>query len=254
MSSWGTKRRNLIVTIFLSALFIILATFAYVFFYEEPTCFDNKQNGGEKGVDCGGACDLLCTNQALDPLVKWSRYFEVIPGMYNAVAYLENQNTNAGTENLEYKFTIYDRENTVLSEKTGSIELRPREIIPIVENGLTTGKLQPTRISFEITNDVVWSRAVSRDLVIEIKDERLTQPNNSPRVSAVLQNVGFSTVEEITTVVILYNSDGNAIGVSSTYTPKIAADDTQNIIFTWPQNFVGEVSRFEIIPLYETNS
>jgi len=253
MASWGTRRRNIIVTIFLITLFIVLSVTAYLFLYEAPNCFDNKQNGTEVGIDCGGSCDLLCSNQALSPLTKWTRYFEVIPGLYNAVTYLENQNTNAGTKNLEYKFTIYDRDNTILSERVGSIELRPKEIIPIVANELRTGQLKPTRISFEITNDVVWEKDNIRDAVISIKDERLTQSDNSPRVSAVLENIGFERIEDIKTVIILYNSEGNAIGVSSTVTPIINAGGEANVLFTWPQNFVGTVSRFEIIPLYETS-
>lgn len=252
MASWGTKRRNFVVLTFLSVVFIIIAVSGYIFFYEAPTCSDGKQNGSEDGIDCGGNCQLLCTNQALPPLVKWTRYFQVIPGLYNAVAYLENQNTSAGTQNLEYKFTIYDRQNTVLSERTGSIELRPKEIIPITANELTTGVLSPTRVSFEITNSVEWQRAEIRDPVIISKDQRVTQIDGEPRVSATLENIGFRRVEDIRTVVILYNEEGNAIGVSSTKTNFIDPAGSANIIFTWPQNFVGEVSRVEIIPLYDT--
>jgi hypothetical protein len=252
MASWGTKRRNFIISVFLSIIFIIVAITGYVFFYEAPTCFDGKQNGTEAGVDCGGECQLLCTNQALPPLVKWTRYFEVIPGLYNAVAYLENQNTSAGTQNLEYKFTIYDRDSTVLSERTGSIELRPKEIIPVVANELRTGVLKPARISFEITNEVEWQKAEIRNPIIIPKDQRVTQPDGVPRVTAVLENIGFNRVEDIRTVVILYNEEGNAIGVSSTKTNSISPAESENVIFTWPQNFVGEVSRVEIIPLYDT--
>lgn len=252
MSSWGTKRRNFIITIFLSITFVVVAILAYLFFYEAPSCFDNKQNADEKGIDCGGICDILCTNQTLEPLVKWTRYFEVIPGLYNVVAYLENQNVNAGTDNMEYKFTIYDKNSTILSEKTGSIKLRPKEIIPITVSGLTTGKLQAARVSFEITNDVVWNKSEIRNLIIQIKEEQLVQRDGAPRVSAVLENVGFETVKDIDTIVILYNSEGNAVGVSSTYTPEIGANNRVNIVFTWPQNFSEQVSRFEIIPLYDT--
>lgn len=253
MSSWGTKRRNFIITIFLSGFFIILATTSYILFYEEPTCFDGKQNGLERGIDCGGSCSLLCSGQALAPLVKWNRFFEIVPGLYNVVAYVENQNTNAGTSQLAYKFTLYDRNNAILAEKTGSIALRPKEVIPITTTGLNTGKLIPARMSFEILNEIVWEKASPRQPVIVTKDQELKFVDDSPRVTAILDNVGYANVTDINTVVILYDKEGNAVGVSSTYVDEIVANRSKNIQFTWPQNFVGEVARFEIIPLYESN-
>jgi hypothetical protein len=251
MSSWGTKRRNLIITIFLIAIFIILATVGYVLLDKDPTCFDGRQNGSERGVDCGGGCELLCSGQALEPLIRWSRYFEVAPGLYNAVAYIENQNPDAGTQRADYIFTLYDRENTVLAEKTGSIELRPAEVIPIVENGLVTGQLRPTRITFEITNDLVWKRQAPVERVIRVKDERRTSVEGAPRITAILENTGFDIVSDLEAVVIVYDTNGNAIGSSSTIVSEIYPNSTASVLFTWPQGFSGEVVRFEIIPLYD---
>lgn len=252
MSSWGTKRRNLIITIFLIGLFVILATTAFTFFYEEPNCFDGTQNQGEEGVDCGGPCELLCEHQNSDPLVRWNRYFELVPGIYNAVAYLENQNSNAGTDNLKYKFTLYDEENAIIAERINSIELRPAEIIPIVENNLNTGNLEPARMTFEIIEESVWKKTIPRQPVIRVRNDRLTMNEGVPRVTAELENNGFTPVTDLKAVVILYNSDSNAIGVSSTVVDEIQANQSRNILFTWPQNFSGEVSRFEIVPLYDS--
>lgn len=92
-----------------------------------------------------------------------------------------------------------------------------------------------------------------RQSIIRLKDEKLSQPDNSPRVAAIVENIGYITVKDIVVIVILYNQEGNAIGVLSTYIEELQAARNQNILFTWPQNFTGEVSRFEIIPLYETN-
>ena len=252
MSSWGTKRRNLIITIFLTAFFIVIATTAYVIFYEEPTCFDGVQNQSEEGVDCGGPCELLCAHQTVDVTVRWNRYFEVVPGIYNVVAYVENQNSHARTEGLRYKFTLYDREGAIIAEKINSIEFRPAEIIPIVENNLNTGALRPARMTFEIIEEPVWKRATPREPIIRVRNERLNVVDGSPRVEAVLENVGYRPVINLRAVVILYDSDSNAIGVSSTVVDQITDNQSRNILFTWPQNFQGEVARFEIIPLYDT--
>jgi hypothetical protein len=253
MSTWGTRRRNLIITIFLSAVFITVATTGYVFWYEEPTCFDGKQNGIETGIDCGGSCKLICSDESIEPLVKWTRYFEVIPGVYNVVAYLENQNNSASTEKLDYKFTLYDNNNAIIADKSGSIDMQPKQVVPIIENGLRTGQLQPARMTFEITNEVVWENDDPRQSTIFITDDLRTQIEGQPRVTATLENRGLNTVYDIDSIVILYNTEDNAIGVSSTYVEEIRINEKRDITFTWPQNFVGEVARFEIISLYENN-
>jgi len=253
MSSWGNRRRNLIVTIFLITIFIIVGTTGYIFFYEAPNCFDGKQNGNETGIDCGGECKLLCSNESIEPLVKWNRYFQVVPGIYNAVAYLENQNNEAGTGDLSYKFTLYDNNNAIIAEKIGTVSMLPKEKLPIVENGMNTGTLIPARMTFEITNEIVWEKFPSKESVIFLKNDNLTQVNGEPRVTGELENRGFDTVSDIDSIVILYNQSDNAIGVSSTYIKEIEPNQSKNIVFTWPQNFVGEVARFEIISLYENN-
>jgi hypothetical protein len=71
--SWGTKRRNLILFTLFLFIFIPVSFISFLIFYNPPSCFDLKQNGGEQGIDCGGTCQLVCTNQAFEPVVLWER-------------------------------------------------------------------------------------------------------------------------------------------------------------------------------------
>lgn len=253
MSSWGTQRRNTILIIIFLLLFIPIATLLFLFYYEKPTCFDGEQNGSETGVDCGGNCKLICADEVFDPFVKWQRFFEVAPGVYNVIAYLENQNPNAGTDILRYQFTLFDSENAILTERTGQTVMRPREVLPIVENTLNTGTVLPRRVEFQILNDINWEQETVRDNVILVSDEKIQYTNESTRVNAVLNNISLGTVYDIEAVIILYNKEDNAIGVSSTIVDQIPANGEKNILFTWPKLFSEEIIRFEIIPLYELN-
>lgn len=253
MSSWGTRRRNLIITIFLCGVFVLIAITSFNFFYKDPNCFDGKQNQGETGIDCGGPCALLCPHETVAPLVKWNRYFEVVPGIYNAVAYIENQNPHAKTENVNYKFTLFDDKNVILAENYGSVDLRPAEIIPVIADAMNTGRMIPSRMTFEIDREVVWHRAEQRPRLIRLKNEQLFYDNRAPRVSAELENTSHFPVKNIKLIVILYNNEGNAVGVSRTMVEEILSNQIRNVLFTWPQDFSSTVSRFEIFPLYESN-
>ena len=97
---WSTKRQLLIVFILLATFLAALAFFALPYILKAPTCSDKKQNGGESGIDCGGPCVKLCLSQVNDLKVIWQRAFKVTSGAYDVLAYVTNQNYDAGIKRL----------------------------------------------------------------------------------------------------------------------------------------------------------
>lgn len=251
--SWGTRRRNTILSIFFLILAIPASIILFNIYYEPANCFDGKQNGLETGIDCGGTCELICKETIIEPTVLWRRFFEVSPGIYNVVAMIENQNPDAGIEDLKYIFKLYDVDSVLLYERKGSISLKPKEVLPIIENTLFTNKLEAERVSFEFVNDFVYSKDTPREQKLVIKDERLSEVDTTPRVDAVIQNTDILPVEDITIVVVIYDNENNAMAISSTLIKILGKDADQQIVFTWPQPFESEVSSIEIIPLYADN-
>lgn len=252
--SWGTQRRNTIVTIFILFVLIISGFYLFDTFYEAPNCFDGKINGNEIGLDCGGSCKLLCENQVLDPIIRWTRLFEVSPGIYNVLAYVENPNPTGGVENVGYRFRIFDEKNILLQERKGNIKLSPRSVIPVIENSLVAGKLDATRVSFEFITDLVWTRQEIEKSTILVQDEELLTVETEPRIIAILTNTGIVPIDEVKVIVIVYNKEDNAIASSSTFLERIPASGSAQVFFTWPVPFSDDVSRFEIIPVYERSS
>jgi hypothetical protein len=254
MSSWGAQRRSKIILSFFIIVLLIIVLILTISLHEDPTCFDGKKNGGESGVDCGGGCELLCRGQAINPLVHWARSFEVAPGIYNSVAYLENLNTEAGSPELEYIFKYYNQDNVLVAEKEGSINLRPKEIIPVVQNSINVGKQKINRTTFTVTNldTMTWTKQSLRERSLVISDEELFEVDGLPRISAEVTNISINTVEKIRLIVIVYDVDGNAINTSSTIIQRLPKDQTEEVIYTWPKQFSKEASSFEIIPLYDS--
>ena len=83
-----------------------------------------------------------------------------------------------------------------------------------------------------------------------IKDERFFV-DNVPKVTAKIQNITLETLEDIQVTVLLYDVFDNVIGISSTFVEKIGPEGVREITFTWPSDFREEVSRIEIVPIYE---
>ena len=117
----------------LGVFVMLLFALVYVqFLYSAPTCFDESQNGEERGVDCGGACTRICAFEVSEPNVKWARSFRVNDGQYNAVAYVENQNRIAATPELSYTFELYDADG-LITQRKGTTILPPDSVYPIFE-------------------------------------------------------------------------------------------------------------------------
>jgi len=252
MASWGTERRNKFISIFLVIFLALAAVYLFLFFSKPPNCFDEKRNADESGVDCGGSCELICFDDAISPRIHWVRHFEVVPGVYNVVAYVENLNSSAGIDEAEYVFKLYDEKNVVLDERVGSVGLRPKEVIPIVEGNLDTGKLSAVRSTFEFTNNLVWMKRGQREPVIVISKENSFEVDGLPRISGVITNTSVHKIQDVTVVAIVYDSGGNAIATSSTFFDTLNKDQSADLIFTWPQKFLKPLNRFEIVPLYDT--
>lgn len=251
MASWGTKRRNFIIFLFLFLFVLIISAIGYFFFYEEPTCFDGKQNGEEQGVDCGGNCSLICNSQATDPFVHWKRYFEVAPGTYNVIAYIENQNLDAGADNVQYSFKLFDRNNIFLEERLGTIDIKPKQVTPIIENNLDTGKIDAARVSFEFTEPIRWVKQEPLEQLVSIQKQELFEVGGYPRISASVLNNTLGTLDDLRFVAIVYDINSNVIATSNTIIPRLLKGETEDIIFTWPFRFETQPTRFEIIPIYD---
>jgi hypothetical protein len=249
--SWGTRKRNFILLIFFTISLLVISVLALLFLYEEPTCFDKKQNGVESGIDCGGNCSLLCSTATIDPIVHWVRYFKIAEGLYSVIAYVENKNVGAAVKNLPYSFKLYDDKGVILVEKTGRVNLNPRQIIPIAQTGLSTGKLDPVRTSFDFTDKIVWQKEENKEPVLIIKDEKIVADKEVQKITAEVFNSSLEDVNNVTFVVIVYDKNNNAIASSSTLINEIRGSQTVNLLFTWPTIFADQISRFEIIPLYE---
>ena len=249
--SWGSRKRNFILLIFFIIIFFFLSAIAFVVFYQEPTCFDNKQNGIETGVDCGGSCDLLCNTATVDPIIHWVRYFKIADGLYSVIAYVENQNTDATVKNLPYIFKLYDDKGVAIAEKTGQVNLNPRQIIPITQTGLPTGELDPVRVSFDFTDKVIWQKEERQEPVLIIKDEQIVPDKEVQKITAEVFNSSLEDIQNVTFVVIVYDKNNNAIASSSTLIEEIRGSQKANLLFTWPTNFTDQISRFEIIPIYQ---
>lgn len=252
--TWALKRQIFYVIILI--LFISVSGFLIIYprLNKAPTCSDGAQNGDESGIDCGGSCIRACIAEMSNMKVLWARAFKVIPGRYNAVAYIVNHNQNEAVKKINYRFRFADKDNLYIGKREGSTFVPPGGNFVVFEPGIDVGNSIPIYVTFEFTETPDW-RQVSQEKIeqlrILISNLELIDDKTYPKLSAIIRNNSLFTIPNVGVVAILYDKDGNAVSASRTYLPKLAPLEISNINFTWPEPFSSEVVEKEIIPMYD---
>ncbi len=246
MATWATKRK---LSYFFGLMFVLVlfvAVPAFYFLYEPPTCTDGKQNGGERGVDCGGKCARLCPADFNPARVLWSYTMQVVPGVYNALAYVQNPNQNVEIKAFNYVFKLYDTEGILIAEKTGSTFVPAGQKFVVFEGGIRTGIRIPARTTFEFTGTPAW-RPGSVLTQIRTQNVDLTQ-TDAPKAEVKIQNMAVDAAfSNIDAFIVLYDADDNRVSFSKTVIEYIGPNQSQSLYFTWPETFLRPIVRTELI-------
>ncbi|MCF7833675.1 MAG: hypothetical protein K9L98_00735 [Candidatus Pacebacteria bacterium] len=252
--TWAVKRQIVYVTI----LAIFFGIFGYMIIApiirQIPSCDDGRQNGDEAGIDCGGSCALVCIFQVDEINILWSRAFEVVPGRYNAVAYLENQNESSAIRRIRYRFRFADKNNIYIGMREGEVMVPPSRKFAVFEPALDFGNSVPVYVNFEFLETPVWVKAPEdklKDIKLVVSDIELVDQDTAPKLSATIKNNSLFIVPEIDISAILYDKEGNAITASRTYIEEMVGGENKKIYFTWPRGIEQEAIAKEIMPTFD---
>ena len=251
--TWGLKRQIFYVFIVIAFLGVFGYLIARPYLNKPPTCADGKQNGTELGVDCGGGCLRACYFQTDEISILWSRAFRVVPGRYNAVAYLENHNANTAVEKIKYRFRFADKDNLYIGKREGETTIPPAGKFAVFEPAIGIGNSIPVYTTFEFTEVPKWSQVSEekvKQLRILVSDILLENPDTSPALSARIKNDSLFTIPEVNVIAILYDKSGNALSASRAYLGRLSGEEERNVSFTWPEPIGGEVIAKEVIPIW----
>ncbi len=218
---------------------IILAALGWLiwatFLNTAPTCFDGKQNGTERGVDCDGSCALICNDTAKQPTVAWARSFQSGTNSYTVAAYIKNNNVGAGAKGVAYSFQLFDANNNLVIEKEGTANLPPVQTIPLIETNISVGNRTVTHVQFAFTKTppAVWGKVLqSRIPILHITQQNLS--SDASRLSAYVVNDTLNDAKNVTAAAVLFDSGGVARAASKSLVTVVPAHGTASLVFTWP--------------------
>ncbi len=248
MFSWRAKRQLAVLAIMSAVIgFFIFRLVSHL--GPGPTCFDGVQNQGEVGADCGGPCEA-CELRNPKPLsIFWARAARASPGVLDGAALIENPNETLSSAAVNYQFTFFD-EIGEIARRAGTTFVYPQERFYAVEPAIATVRV-PTRIEFKITG-VTWQIARFRAPVFIVERReysvRKSDTGNQGVVEALVTNtasVGFRAME---TSVVVFDLDGNLIGVNRVLNENVEAGSSVSVVSIWPTQLPGKSFAIDVRP------
>lgn len=237
--SWASRRQSQYVGGLLVVIGLIGLAIAWPTITKAPTCFDGKQNGGEKDVDCGGVCQRICSADTIEPQIIWSRAFPVTGNIYNLVAFIENSNKEAAIREVSYEFRVYNNENILIGHRLGTTFIPPNQQFAVFESRFDSGANTIRSVNFDFTSPFIWlkKKPIIQTLPITVDNIIMSDDKSNPSLTAKINNDSIYDLPEFDVIAILYGADHNAINASKTHKGGLLNNGKSSLLFTWPQPF-----------------
>ena len=246
MATWSTERKYAYFFAFAALLVILAGVPLFFIFYKAPTCSDGKQNGNERGIDCGGSCSKLCPADFAAPRVLWSYSVQVVPSIYNALAYVQNPNNLVQAKSLPYEFKLYDDQGLLVAQRDGYTSVPAGQKFAVFESSIDVGNRVPVRTTFEFTGTPEWVPGTILSS-IRVLNTNLSQ-GNKPAAEVSIENSSVDqSFSNVTAVIILYDKDDNRISFSKTLIDSLNPTEKKSIYYTWQGPFSVPVVRTEVL-------
>src|SRR3989338_5470181 len=136
-----------------------------------PSCFDNRKNGTETEVDCGGSC-IPCEEKNLQPIAIGATTLFSQDRVFSVAAELINPNSAFAASAFDYQIILKDASGSVLRAITNSSFLYAGERKKIVEAGVRITQGIPVEVSVIINPESIIRKPAQAFIrpEIEVRD------------------------------------------------------------------------------------
>lgn len=250
MKELARARKRLIIGMVFFGLIAFLSALVYFAFLKPPaTCFDAKQNQDEEGVDCGGACALVCQEQITAQNLE-VREVAVVPagnGRVDVLGKIRNPNPDIGVSAFRYAFEIKNHEGAVVLREGTSFILPGEEKYLMALNVELAGSLS----SALHVSEAEWERFTDYRgrPSINFYHKRYSELSGGSAFSeayGLLINESPYDFRSIRVKVILRDGAGKPLAFNSTEMRTVQANEERDFRLLWPTSFPGAVSQVEM--------
>jgi hypothetical protein len=242
------KKQILIGSIF--SLLVLAIVFGVYFFYfrAAPTCADGKLNQGEEGIDCGGPCSACELASMKDIKIEWVKALLTTGQNYDLVAMVSNPNQNYGSRKVDYEFKLYDLAGKEIGSKSGQTFILPRQKKAIVELKINASALV-SKATINLGN-VSWEKIANYvDPKINVFDKQYQAFDGGPpysQASCILKNSGYADYKNISLIFLLFDADGELLGVNYLSIDGLSAGQQRYLSVPWQFPVNGQAARVDV--------
>jgi len=233
--------------IFFSIIFL-LVYFVFLKPDYETTCFNNRQDPGEEGVDCGGVCEKACVE--IKPLkMSMQKLIKIENFDYDYFVKVKNPNFDFGANQVVYQVDFWGNDNKLITQRIGSMFLMPGQTrFEVVSPVKTNQEIAST--SFEIKS-INWQKLksfVSQSLFLVKQQEYvlLSPKEGFSKVKATIYNNSNFDFDRVDVYVVLYDKNDEVIAVNRTNIRTFLSKTNRFFEVKWIKPFPGQVKRIEI--------
>lgn len=251
MNRWSHRRKRIILALIFFVLIILIGLPIFFWLYRAPTCFDNKWNGSEAGVDCGGSCQLLCTTDSLPLILKGDpRVLKVRDSTFEVVALIENPNISGEIYEAKYTFKLYNVQSTIPIKVIEGRTYVPRGTTFALFEGpfpLEEG-VTPARAILEWKKEsLLWQRNITQMPELTVGDLSLSREDTNPRLDASIENHSLENISNIDLIALVSDKTGSVFAASKTFIDKLPIGGRTSVVFTWPEPFGEKALNIDVI-------
>jgi hypothetical protein len=252
MATWSSKRKFIYAIIAMILVAVCIGFPAWKILYVPPSCVDNRQNGDEQGIDCGGSCTKVCQNAFLPlPSPSWVRFKQIVPKTYNAAAYIVNPNPKAGAKKVPYTLEMIDANGLPLSHMSGTFDIAPGRNTLVFAGPFSITTQTPVRATFTVDRDPVWYVGNDPLPTLAVTSKNYVEASTTSSLNVTLKNTGPLALPALNVYAILTDTSDNVIDFSRTVVDGIAPAGSVIAPFTWPYSHAGSVISIEVLSVPE---
>lgn len=205
-------------------------------FKPAPTCFDNKQNQNETGIDCGGPC-LACEIGTLSPIeATLVKYFQA-DNQTIISAEIKNPNPDWAADYFSYVINVYGKNGMVVKSIAKTSYIYAGETKYLVEPAeIDVKNAADVKISFSGED---WKPAKEFPMPsTQTRQIRTEISSGSSNVSAsgFVANSNAYPLSKTVIVGFLFNKNGVQIGASKTELENLPAFEEKSFRINFPKN------------------
>lgn len=248
---WADRRR-LVISIIVGVIAVSFLSVVFIAtLYKAPSCTDNAQNQGEAGIDCGGPCPYLCTDQTLAPTVLFTKAVPSTGGRIDVAASIENKNPDAAAKSVSYRVQLYGTDRLPVADISGTVDLPPGATVPIYIPNASNGRQTVANAFLTIDPSAIRWYAISKDprIVPSVSNISENDAGGTPRITATLGNGSVLPLSNVQVVVFVRDIAENIIAASETIVPVVPPQSSATATFTWNSAFATSSAQIQVMPV-----